>query len=41
MTDLTDDAHASREVSSAELAHGLPLSLHLAETKVYRLEPAR
>jgi hypothetical protein len=39
MTDLTDNACAPREVSSAELAHGLPVSLYLAETKVIRLEP--
>ena len=39
MSDLTDPASAPREVSPAELAKGLSVSLHLAETKVIRLEP--
>ena len=33
MTDLTDGASTSREISSADLARGLPVSLHLAETQ--------
>jgi hypothetical protein len=39
MTDLTDKSRAAKDVSSADLAGGVPLSLHLAETKVFRLEP--
>jgi len=39
MTDLTGNDQAPRQVTSAELARGLPMSLHLAQTKVFRLEP--
>lgn len=39
ITELTDRTRTAEEVASADLARGLPVSLHLGETKIFRLQP--